>query len=73
MARNIAAETGEVHRAVIVRKSGVTWYEGVYTKAAAAKARITFWTNYLKDSPDPLDTEESRVEVAAVVVWEKVD
>ena len=54
MARNIAADGGPVFRAVITSwpagRSRTTWHEGPYASHGAARARITFWTNYLRDA-----------------------
>lgn len=54
MARNIGADgTMPLYRAVITKKyrnsEPFTSYEGPYTTEGAAKARVTFWANYLED------------------------
>lgn len=51
MARSIGmAADATVFRAVIVKKRGdttVTGYEGPYGSIGAARARVSFWVNYL--------------------------
>ena len=56
MARSIGmAKDATVFRAVITKqyKDGpVTDYEGPYGSIGAARARVSFWTNYLADRDD---------------------
>lgn len=53
MARSIGmAADATVFRAVITKRYGdrtVTEYEGPYGSIGAARARVSFWTNYLAD------------------------
>lgn len=53
MARNIAADGGPVFRAVITswppNGARTTWREGPYATHGAARARVTFWSNHLRD------------------------
>ncbi|QKN87632.1 hypothetical protein SEA_CUMBERBATCH_49 [Streptomyces phage Cumberbatch] len=51
MARNIGADGRDVYRAVIhfTGCNGTQWteHEGPYAKPGAARARVTFWSNYM--------------------------
>ena len=70
MARNIGADGADVFRAVIDFGNYIK-YEGPYAKEGAAKARVTFWQNYLRDS----ETGETRITghvEKAVTTWEVV-
>lgn len=81
MARSIGmAADATVFRAVITKQytSGtVTDYEGPYGSIAAARARVSFWTNYLADLDE--DTGErtgtsraSGYVERGTVAWERV-
>lgn len=56
MARNIAADSTEAWRAVLILNSvnpdgeteTVTVYEGIYNSEGAAKGRVTYWKNWTK-------------------------
>lgn len=54
MARNIGADGSDVYRAVIAftGSKGDQWteHEGPYAKLGAARARVTFWSNYMARS-----------------------
>lgn len=56
MARSIGmAADATVFRAVITKQyddGPVTTYEGPYGSISAARARVSFWTNYLADYDD---------------------
>ncbi|AKA61712.1 hypothetical protein SEA_YDN12_45 [Streptomyces phage YDN12] len=80
MARSIGmAEDATVFRAVIRKKypdqEAFTAYEGPYGSAAAARARVTFWKNYL-NQPDaegnPVNETDGHVETGTVV-WSRMD
>ncbi|MEU3098539.1 hypothetical protein ABZ690_28235 [Streptomyces sp. NPDC006967] len=70
MARNIGADGRTVYRAAVTitdrtTRDTHTDYEGPYATAAAAQARVTFWTNHLAElHPDipaaDLDTHNHR-------------
>lgn len=72
MARNIGADGSTVYRAVIqcTSRKGDTWtrHEGPYSKAGNARARVTFWSNYLGRTGG---SATGRVE-QAVTVWRPV-
>jgi hypothetical protein len=78
MARNIgAARNGDVYRAVIVitRPDGHTHtkHEGPYDKPGAARARVTFWTNYYaeQDAGTGKTYAAGHIE-KATTTWERV-
>lgn len=69
MARNIGADGRAVYRAVITFGDSPTpRYEGPYGSAGAARARVSFWRNYLARSGG---SARGRVEQAHTV-WTPV-
>ncbi|MGW7514804.1 hypothetical protein ACWGJ2_04350 [Streptomyces sp. NPDC054796] len=76
MARNIGADGRDVFRAIITStppgKPRATWHEGPYTTHGAARARVTFWTNHLRDADTGAPYASGYVE-RAVTRWEPVN
>ena len=85
MARDMSmCEDDHVFRAVLTLKyrnsdEPVTRLEGPYTSAAAARARVTFWKNYLADRDLDIDGSQrgetwatGHVEFG-VVTWKNLD
>ncbi|MBP0456234.1 hypothetical protein [Streptomyces montanisoli] len=76
MARNIAADGGPVYRAVLTStppgKPRATWREGPYATHGAARARVTFWTNHLRDADTGAPYASGYVE-RAESTWRPVD
>ncbi|OKJ42294.1 hypothetical protein [Streptomyces sp. CB01580] len=73
MARNIGADrNGDVYRAVIqfTNRNGQQWteHEGPYAKPAAARARVTFWTNRMACSGGSATGHIEK----ATTTWERV-
>jgi len=69
-----------VFRAVITKKyrnqdEPVTAYEGPYASVAAARARVTYWANYLGRPEDemPEGTWAEGCVEAGTVTWAKLD
>ena len=82
MARSIGmAKDATVYRAVITKQlrdgETVTEYEGPYGGIGAARARVSFWTNYMADYDD--EGERTGTSRAAghvergTVAWERVE
>lgn len=79
MARNIAVtEDTPVFRAVITKKyphsEAFVSYEGPYLTAAAAKARVSYWVNYLNEPDEngnPTNETFGHVETGKVT-WTRV-
>ncbi|MFI9079161.1 hypothetical protein ACIGW8_22275 [Streptomyces sioyaensis] len=81
MARSIGmAAEATVFRAVITKQlhdGTVTDYEGPYGSIGAARARVSFWTNYLADlneeTCEPTGTSRASGHVErGTVSWERV-
>lgn len=78
MARKIAVDDdGTMYRAVIVKKyrrnaEPVTTYEGPYDKPGAARARVTFWKNWLGADKSQEQWADGWIE-SAETVWSRVD
>lgn len=82
MARSIGmAADATVFRAVITKQyrngTTVTDYEGPYGAIGAARARVSFWTNYLADRDEetcePTGTSRASGYVEqGTVAWERV-
>jgi hypothetical protein len=75
MARNIGADGSTVYRAVITFANAdgttTTRHEGPYGKVGAARARVSFWRNYLTDPDTGESTATGHIE-RAVTTWERV-
>ncbi|OKI04949.1 hypothetical protein A6A06_09660 [Streptomyces sp. CB02923] len=79
MARSIGmAADATVFRAVITKRYSsdtVTTYEGPYGSIADARARVTFWTNYLADRDEdgePTGTSRASGHVErGAITWER--
>ncbi|MFF2014022.1 hypothetical protein ACFVWY_33855 [Streptomyces sp. NPDC058195] len=73
MARNIGTDRiGDVYRAVIhfTNRAGQQWteHEGPYAKAAAARARVTLWSNHMTASGG---SATGHIE-QATTTWERI-
>lgn len=81
MARSIGmAADAAVFRAVITKKrrdgSTVTDYEGPYGSIGAARARVSFWTNYYAERDDETGDLTGRSDASGyvergTVAWER--
>jgi hypothetical protein len=81
MARSIGmAADATVYRAAITKQHGdktVTTYEGPYGSIGAARARVSFWTNYLADRDDETGEKTGTSRAGGyveqgTVTWERV-
>lgn len=71
MARNIVLNQDGGYRAVHIftdfQGKEHTVYEGIYNKEGTAKARVSFWRNYLEES-----FVDGWVEYGEIPQWERV-
>ncbi|MFD8611057.1 hypothetical protein [Streptomyces sp. NPDC059631] len=75
MARNIGADGRTVYRARITRtrpdSQPSTWHEGPYGSVGAARARVSFWRNYLGRSGSEVTGEAEQAHTVWTAVGEQ--